>query len=241
MVFRVAKIFPRHTNSQGDAENADALVSHLTWLGLPAEILIVNEGDRDLPHADLVVIGHVVESTMDQVSRALTAIEPWLRGLRESGAGFLAVGSAMGLLADRGFLAGTMSSSAVRATGELVVAGNSDRELWGFENSALSYERAPGEESLGAVIMGCGNGDGSEGVVSRGTTRVPQSGVVVGTHLHGPVLVRNPLLSKFLLEESLPESAEVTRRWQRQPEPLATAIHLADELWYEKRRKLELR
>ena len=43
---------------------------------------------------------------------------------------------------------------------------------------------------LATVLTGVGNGDGTEGAYH---------GRVVGTYLHGPVLVRNPSLADLLL------------------------------------------
>ena len=48
----------------------------------------------------------------------------------------------------------------------------------------------PDVRPLAKVTVGVGNGDGTEGAYA---------GKVVGTYLHGPVLVRNPGLADLLL------------------------------------------
>jgi CobQ-like glutamine amidotransferase family enzyme len=62
--------------------------------------------------------------------------------------------------------------------------------LTGFENHQGVTRRGPGVEPLAKVLTGVGNGDGTEGA---------WAGRVLGTYLHGPVLVRNPGLADLLL------------------------------------------
>jgi CobQ-like glutamine amidotransferase family enzyme len=62
--------------------------------------------------------------------------------------------------------------------------------LTGFENHQGVTELGPGVTPLAKVVTGVGNGDGTEGVCR---------GRVIGTYLHGPVLVRNPGLADLLL------------------------------------------
>jgi CobQ-like glutamine amidotransferase family enzyme len=78
-----------------------------------------------------------------------------------------------------------------RAVGEIAVASPLLGELQGFENHRGDARLGPGAVPLGTVLHGVGNGhDRQEGAVQ---------GNVVGTYLHGPVLVRNPALTDFLL------------------------------------------
>ena len=62
--------------------------------------------------------------------------------------------------------------------------------LTGFENHQGVTRLGPGARPLARVAAGVGNGDGTEGAYA---------GKVVGTYLHGPVLVRNPGLADLLL------------------------------------------
>jgi CobQ-like glutamine amidotransferase family enzyme len=62
--------------------------------------------------------------------------------------------------------------------------------LTGFENHQGVTRRGPDVKPLATVLTGVGNGDGTEGACY---------GRVVGTYLHGPVLVRNPSLADLLL------------------------------------------
>ena len=64
------------------------------------------------------------------------------------------------------------------------------QRLTGFENHLGVTRRGPQVTPLATVVTGVGNGDGPEGA---------HTGRVVGTYLHGPVLVRNPGLADLLL------------------------------------------
>jgi lipid II isoglutaminyl synthase (glutamine-hydrolysing) len=63
-------------------------------------------------------------------------------------------------------------------------------QLTGFENHQGITRRGPGVRPLARVVLGVGNGDGTEGAYA---------GRVLGTYLHGPALVRNPGLADLLL------------------------------------------
>jgi CobQ-like glutamine amidotransferase family enzyme len=65
-------------------------------------------------------------------------------------------------------------------------------------------------EPLAQVLTGVGNGDGTEGA---------WAGRVLGTYLHGPVLVRNPGLADLLLTWAagrLPPLAAREEQWTQE-------------------------
>jgi CobQ-like glutamine amidotransferase family enzyme len=79
--------------------------------------------------------------------------------------------------------------------------------LTGFENHQGVTWRGPGVAALARVLTGVGNGDGTEGA---------WAGRVLGTYLHGPVLVRNPGLADLVLSwvaGRLPPLAGREERW----------------------------
>ncbi|HVK44333.1 MAG TPA: hypothetical protein VM429_05465, partial [Micropruina sp.] len=90
-----------------------------------------------------------------------------------------------------GILPGRAVPRSGRVTDDLVVASPRFGLLVGFENHARDYIGAEGSP-LGRLRSGVGNGRGSgqEGVVM---------GAVIGTHLHGPVLAKNPEFADHLL------------------------------------------
>lgn len=79
--------------------------------------------------------------------------------------------------------------------------------LTGFENHQGVTRLGPGVAPLARVTVGVGNGDGTEGAFA---------GRVLGTYLHGPVLVRNPGLADLLLSWAvgpLPPLAARDEEW----------------------------
>jgi CobQ-like glutamine amidotransferase family enzyme len=93
----------------------------------------------------------------------------------------------------------TVKTDEPRAVGELLVDPDPSwpglGRLTGFENHGGRTRMGPDARSLGPVVAGVGNGQGTEGV----TTRDPARGKVLGTYLHGPALARNPQLADLLL------------------------------------------
>src|SRR6266704_3407927 len=82
-------------------------------------------------------------------------------------------------------------------------------QLTGFENHQGVTRLGPGARPLARLIIGVGNGDGTEGA---------HAGRVLGTYLHGPALVRNPGLADLLLSWAagpLPPLPEADETWTR--------------------------
>ncbi len=97
-----------------------------------------------------------------------------------------------------------------RGVGEIVAdvdpALGVDR-LTGFENHQGVTSRGPSVSPLASVVLGVGNGDGTEGA---------HQGRILGTYLHGPALVRNPSLADLLLTwvaGSLPPMPAASETW----------------------------
>ncbi|MGY4856791.1 type 1 glutamine amidotransferase [Cryobacterium sp. AP23] len=195
----IVSLLPRLLDTNGDAANARVLAQRACWAGLDAQVVPVHTV-TDLPEtADLVVIGSGTDadlvSTRDALLPLADAVRAWLAG----GVPILAVGTGWELLSDGLDLAGGTSVDGLglipgratvlpaRATDDIVV-GTDEARLIGFENHARGFSGA--RRPLGRVQSGTGNGDGSEGAVV---------GNFIGTHLHGPVLARNPGLADRML------------------------------------------
>jgi CobQ-like glutamine amidotransferase family enzyme len=92
--------------------------------------------------------------------------------------------------------------------------------LTGFENHQGMTSLGRGVRPLAQLIIGVGNGDGTEGACT---------GTVLGTYLHGPALVRNPGLADLLLSwaagplEPLDEADESWARLLREERLAATS------------------
>jgi CobQ-like glutamine amidotransferase family enzyme len=202
--FTVVSLLPELLNTNGDAGNARVLAQRARWAGLDARIVDVRT-PADVPdRVDAVVIGSGTDATLVPARDALLALVDKLREWSTGGVPILAVGTGWELLSwgielasgevieGLALVAGRAVPRAVRATDDLVVTSRYGR-LIGFENHARGYVGAEASP-LGRVVKGTGNGGGQEGVVM---------GDVFCTHLHGPVLARNPRLADHILTVAL--------------------------------------
>ena len=230
MTAYMLQLFPELTNVNGDAENALVLAQRAKWAGIDAEVVAL-AADAPVPAITpaAIILGSGVDSalprTRDALGRIVGALGDWIA----DGVPVLAVGTGMELLGRSiplegetiqglGAIPGQAVSLETRATGELVVHSPWG-VLVGYENHARGYDtRDPGITTLGGVGHGVGNGDGSEGV---------HSGFIFGTHLHGPVLARNPTLAIAISALAFGEAEDVYGR--ARPDGLAESIN-ADAL-----------
>ncbi|MEL4318265.1 cobyric acid synthase [Leifsonia sp. YIM 134122] len=216
--FTIAVIAPSLLNTNGDAENARVLARRAEWAGETATIVAV-EAASDLPEGvDAVVIGSGSDSALVPARDLLLEIQEQLRIWSTSGVPILAVGTGWeliswgversigGVVEGLGILAGRGVPRQDRVSGDLVLSSRFGR-IVGFENHARDYVGAEGSP-LGRVLSGSGNGSGSsqEGVVM---------GDVIGTHLHGPVLAKNPALADHLLTSMFERRGLVYQRGER--------------------------
>lgn len=200
-------LFPSLLNSNGDAENARVLARRSEWAGARARVVPIEDAAELPEHIDAVVIGSGSDSDLVAARDKLRTVITQLRRWGTEGVPILAVGTGWELLSHGielaaapggaprsiegiGILPGRAVPRASRVTDDIVVKSRFGR-LIGFENHARDYNHAEASP-LGRVLAGSGNGRGSqqEGVVM---------GDVFGTHLHGPVLAKNPGLADELL------------------------------------------
>jgi CobQ-like glutamine amidotransferase family enzyme len=205
MTLTIVTLLPSLQNTNGDAENAAVLARRAAWSGLDARVVAVESHD-DLPErVDAVVLGSGSDASLERSRELLLELHDELRRWGTEGVPILAVGTGWELLSwgiegpdgtsieGLGILPGrAVPRAGARVTEELVVTERgTGRTLVGFENHSRDYVGAEGSP-LGRVRAGHGNGRGSdqEGVVM---------GEVIGTHLHGPVLAKNPDLADRIL------------------------------------------
>jgi CobQ-like glutamine amidotransferase family enzyme len=195
----IVSLLPRLLDTNGDAANARVLAQRARWAGIDASVVPVHTV-ADLPASvDLVVIGSGTDADLAGTRNALLPLTDALRSWLAGGVPVIAVGTGWELLTDGldladgtridglGLVAGRATVLPARATDDIVVDADEAR-LIGFENHARGFTGA--RRPLGRVQSGTGNGDGHEGVVA---------GNFIGTHLHGPVLARNPHLADRML------------------------------------------
>jgi CobQ-like glutamine amidotransferase family enzyme len=214
----------------GDLGNGIVLEARLRWRGHPSE-LVVHEGGGPAPaDADIYLLGGGEDAPESLAIDELQATDALPRAV-DRGAVVLGVCAGYQLLGHRwatsdgrqlpGFglldVETVPGGSLPRAVGEIAVEPDADLglpTLTGFENHAGRTRLGSRARPVGRVIAGHGNTgtDGTEGAYA---------GRVVGTYLHGPVLVRNPALADLLLSwvvgplEPLGEPAVETLRRER--------------------------
>jgi hypothetical protein len=199
----VLSVFADVSNVNGDAENAAVLAARSLWGGHSAEVVRLGLGEpTPLAAPGIVVIGSTTDVSLVTLVEGLrahrTALEDWIA----AGVPVIAIGTGWEMLGESielpegtieglALLPGRAVAATTRVSDDLVVDSRFGR-LVGYENHARDYLMAAGTESLGAIVYGRGNGAGatSEGLIV---------GNCFGTHLHGPVLAKNPALADYLL------------------------------------------
>ncbi len=207
---RIVSIYPTLLGTYGDGGNVAAL-SHIAGLhGVPVEILTISPGMVIPDDADIYVMGGGEDTAQVAAANALRASGALTRAV-DNGASVLAICAGYQLLGHEfpdanGNPAPGLSLLDIytdrlpqRAVGELAAepiaagplpTGGITQMLTGYENHGGATHLAAGVTPLALVTSGVGNGDGTEGAIT---------GRVIGTYLHGPCLVRNPLLAETLL------------------------------------------
>ncbi len=200
----ILQFFPQRLDVNGDAQNALVLAQRARWAGIDVDLVAVLPGDRPPAEAPAaIVIGSSVDSELPALRAELvgfaTALSDWVA----AGVPLLAVGTGFELLS-HGIQLGTAAADFIegfgvfpgraqplpaRASGELVADVREGR-IVGFENHARGFVVPDDASAFGAVVRGTGNDSRSEG---------SRTGSAIGTHLHGPVLAKNPVLADAML------------------------------------------
>lgn len=226
---RVGLIYPELLGTYGDRGNAVVLVDRLRWRGHDAELVEVHVHEPVPEGLDLYVLGGgedaaqlvALDELRPQVARLRAAVD---RGapLFAVCAGFQLLGSTIALVGRQdpvdglGLYDGHTAPTGSRWVGEAVLdvslgsPGAGVGPVCGFENHGASTSLGAGERPFGTVRIPAGESR-TDGVVA---------GSLVGTYLHGPVLVRNPALADHLLSMVVGDLGPVER-------DLAAELHRA--------------
>jgi CobQ-like glutamine amidotransferase family enzyme len=201
---RLIWVFPDLLSTYGDRGNLLVLERRARLRGIPVESMSVN-ADQPVPRSgDIYLMGGGEDLPQILAARRLRA-DGGLAAAAAAGAvvlavcaGYQVIGSVFGgsdgePVAGLEILDISSGRGERRGVGEIVAdvdPGLGVPRLTGFENHQGVTALGPGARPLARVTMGVGNGDGTEGAYA---------GRVLGTYLHGPVLVRNPGLADLLL------------------------------------------
>ena len=232
---RLIWVYPDLLSTYGDRGNLLVLQRRARLRGIEAEAVTVH-ADEPVPRSgDIYLMGGGEDLPQILAAQRLRA-DGGLAAAAGAGAVLLAVcagyqvigaefGGAEGEpVPGLGILDIRSGRGERRGVGEIVADVDPELgvpRLTGFENHQGVTRLGPGARPLARVTAGVGNGDGTEGAYA---------GKVVGTYLHGPVLVRNPGLADLLLTWAagplapLPEADEDWARRLRE-ERLAAVSH----------------
>jgi len=211
----IALIRPGLLGTYGDRGNAIVLAERLRRRGIEARVLDLDRGPVPAD-ADLYLLGGGEDGAQSSVA-ADAQLRAALHAAVGKGAVVLGVCAGFQLLGTS-FETGTGETvegfgvldcrsarrAGARAVGEVCSEPRGELglpALTGFENHGGGTWLSPDLDALGRLELGIGNGDGSgtEGAIS---------GRVVGTYMHGPVLVRNPALADLLLSWAVGETLD---------------------------------
>jgi len=201
---RLVWVYPDLLSTYGDRGNLLVLQRRARLRGIEVEQVLVN-ADRPVPRqGDIYLLGGGEDLPQILAARRLRS-DAGLRAAAERGAvifavcaGYQLIGSEFGgeegqPVAGLEILDIRSGRGDRRGVGEILAEVNPELglpRLTGFENHQGVTWRGAGVAALATVLTGVGNGDGTEGA---------WAGRVLGTYLHGPVLVRNPGLADLLL------------------------------------------
>lgn len=226
MTEQILTLFPEQLDVNGDSQNATVLAQRARWAGLDVAVQTLPLG-APAPDASpaAVVIGSSVDAELHAVREGLAALAPALRRWVDAGVPLLAVGTGLELLSSGlrlddareieglGLLPGRAEPLPARAAEDLVVSSRFGR-LIGYENHARGLRGIRAAEALGTVAAGVGNDRTTEGVIV---------GSAIGTHLHGPVLAKNPAIADWMLTTAFGERYRVTDERIRAVDDMARA------------------
>lgn len=208
----IASLLPTRLNANGDAENAAVLAVRARLRGHDASV-IAADAPTELPEdVHAVVVGSCDDPSLAATLGALLPFRARLIAAVEAGVPIVAVANGWKLLTERveitrgewveglGIVSGESPLRERRSSDDLVVDVLPDGQfpagtrLVGYENHARDFTPGVGVAPLGRTVHGRGNGNGSEGAIV---------GAFIGTHLHGPVLAKNPVLADHVLAQAL--------------------------------------
>jgi CobQ-like glutamine amidotransferase family enzyme len=201
---RLVWVYPDLLSTYGDRGNLLVLERRARLRGIPVDSMLVN-ADQPVPRqGDIYLMGGGEDLPQILAARRLRA-DGGLAAAAQLGAVIFAVCAGYQLLGsefggdDGQPLPGLQilnirsGRGQRRGVGEIIADADPSLavpRLTGFENHQGTTRLGPGVAPLAQVSVGVGNGDGTEGAFA---------GRILGTYLHGPVLVRNPGLADLLL------------------------------------------
>lgn len=202
----ILHLYPDHMNLYGDKGNIEALRCRLLWREIDVNVKTVTGDESFEPDEfDIIFLGGGSDRDEEIVIKKLMPHKDKLKNYVENGGTFLAVCGGFSIIGKKyakleglGILDITTSVNPndKRLTGNVILNSSIvSMPIVGFENHPGRCEIGD-YTPLGEVVLGNGNDGKSkkEGVVYKN---------LVGTHLHGPLLPKNPELCDYIIKNAL--------------------------------------
>lgn len=206
---KIMHLYPNLLNLYGDKGNIATLLRRLEWRGIDAEVEEVFEADvLDFSSADIVFLGGGTEREVRLVLEQLIKKKDELKAFVESEKTILAVCEGFEMLGEYFYMnderlsgLGILDIRSEKATDQKRILGDTVIEcdgigyIVGFENHGGRTDIGS-NNALGKIVRGGGNNgeSGCEGLRYKN---------LFATHLHGPILPKNPKLCDAILEVTL--------------------------------------
>ncbi len=188
MQINILHLYPDLLNLYGDKGNIAALSKRLLWRGINAEVFEV-EGELSLENCDILYLGGGGEREEAEVFEKLFPYKEAIKEYAEKGGVLLATCGGFELLG--------------RLIGNVVLECEYEGESFdvvGFENH-LERVNIKNYTPLAKVVSGFGNDEKGkcEGIIYKN---------IFATHLHGPLLPKNPTLCDIIIKKALENKGE---------------------------------
>ena len=220
-------LYPREMSIYGDLGNTRCLAARIARHGYTARVVDHHPGGELPADAHVLLGGGGQDSGQVRVEDDLAVQADTLRAMAGDGLPMLMICGMYQLFGNAfitvdgktlpglGILDVTTQGGATRMIGP-VVLDTAYGSVVGYENHSGATTLGSGQEAFGKVVAGFGNNgqDAMEGA---------QTGNVIGSYLHGPILPANPALADHLI------ALAAERATGRPFEPGVMDDRLADE------------
>jgi len=144
---RIATLFPRHLDLNGDQANLKIIQKRLEWFGHESEIIAVSKGESIPEAVSLIFLGHGSIAAWADIDGELSKLVPALKAAIDSGVAFMAVATGQERAIQFGLLPGEII--ATERVSKFEIAEIDGQEILGYLNSASS---APVIQKYGLVL-----------------------------------------------------------------------------------------
>ncbi len=205
---RILHLYPDRMSIYGDIGNIICLQKRMQWHGLQTEYIANTVNEKLQGKFDLIFMGGGQDRGQIPVGNDLQTKKMLIKDHIESGVPALTVCGGYQLFGkyfltkDSGKIEGisvfdvVTKATEVRMIGNVVCVNDEFGTIVGFENHSGATTLGEDAQPLARVTQGSGNDgtSGFEGIIYKNA---------IGTYLHGPLLPKNPMLTDFLITQSI--------------------------------------